>query len=160
MGGSIALQTVLSSPGLVSGLVLIGSGARTPVNPQMLKQLAEGNFDPKFFKIALSPQAPAELLQSMLTLWGDSSQQQLYIDFNACNNFDVSEQLASVDIPVLILVGDQDKMTPVKNSEYLHQNVANSKIVIIPGSGHYLMLEKPRETNQAIQEFLDQSFPG
>jgi pimeloyl-ACP methyl ester carboxylesterase len=160
MGGSIAMQTALSYSGLIGGLVLIGSGARMPVNPQMLEQLSKGNFDTKFLKIALSPDAPADLQQSMLALWANSSQQQLNIDFNACNNFDVSEQLASLNVPVLIVVGSQDKMAPVKSSQFLHQNIVNSQLAIIHGSGHYPMLEMPQETNQAILEFLNESFPG
>lgn len=159
MGGNIALQTALDHPGLVDGLVLIGSGSRMPVNPKMLEHLSKGTFDTSFLKIAYSPDAPAELLQSEMELWGRASQQQLFIDFTACNNFDASENLSSLNLPVLILVGDQDKMAPVKSSQSLHQNIAGSELRIIPGAGHHLMLEKPGETDRAIQEFLDKNFP-
>lgn len=158
MGGNISLQSALDFPTLVDGLVLIGSGARMPVNQQMLDQLGQGTFDTSFLKIAYSREAPPELLQSELEMWSASSQPQLFADFTACNSFDVSGQVAAIKQPVLILVGDQDKMTPLKSSQFLNQNIAGSTLAVIPGSGHHLMLEKPLETNRAIKAFLEEKF--
>lgn len=158
LGGAIALATALAHPALVDGLVLMGSGARLPVNPKMLEQLAAGSFDLSFLKIAYSPEFPSDLLQQELDLWRRASQQQLFKDFSACDRYDVSEKLASLKIPVLILVGDQDKMTPVKSSQFLNQNIPGSTLCIIAGAGHHLMLEKPAETNQVLGEFLARSF--
>ncbi|MEN6350445.1 MAG: alpha/beta hydrolase [Syntrophomonas sp.] len=158
MGAIIVLQTALNYPERVAGLILIGAGARMPVNPQMIEQLAKGSFDTKFLKIAYGPEAPAELVQSELERMAEVSQQQLYTDFNACNNFDVSTVLGELDIPVLILVGDKDKMTPLKASQYLNDNIKNSVLNIVNGSGHHPMLEKMVETNQAIKQFLEEHF--
>ena len=159
LGGAIALVTALAHPAVVDGLVLIGSGARLPVNPKMLEQLAAESLDPGFLKIAYGPDFPPDLLQQELELWHRAPQQQLFKDFTACNRYDVSERLSSLRVPVLILVGDQDKMTPVKSSQFLNQNIPGSTLCIIAGSGHHLMLEKPAETNQALSEFLARSFP-
>ncbi len=156
MGASISLLTALKYPDIVDGLVLIGAGARMSVNKQMLEQLAQGTFDTGFLKISYGPDTPAELLQSELEQIAKVPQRYLYIDFNACDSFDVSEQLGSLAIPVLILIGDKDKMTPLRNSEFLNTNIADSVLKVIPGSGHNLMLEKPQETKLAIQEFLNE----
>jgi pimeloyl-ACP methyl ester carboxylesterase len=45
-------------------------------------------------------------------------------------------------------------MTPVKYSQYLHEKIKGSELVIIPGAGHSVMLEKHREFNQALDAFL------
>lgn len=158
MGAIIVLQTALSYPESADGLILIGAGARMPVNSQMLEQLAQGTFDTGFLKIAYGPEAPEGLIKSELELMAKLPQQQLYTDFNACNNFDASGQLGELGIPVLILAGDRDKMTPLKASQYLHDNIKNSMLHIISGSGHHPMLEKTAETNQAIQQFLREQF--
>lgn len=158
MGAIIVLQTALNYPDQVDGLVLIGAGARMPVNPQMLEQLAQGTFDTGFLKIAYGPDTPAELVQAELEQMARVPQQQLFIDFNACNNFDVSGRLGEINIPVLILVGDKDKMTPLKASQYLDENIQNSVLHIVNGSGHHPMLEKKAETNQAIRQFLETRF--
>lgn len=158
MGGNIALQTALNYPGIVDGLVLVGSGARMPVNAKMLEQLKEGAFNPGFLKIAYGPNVQPDFLQRELELWASVPQQKLYRDFMACNLFDVSRQLAEVAVPTLILVGDQDKMTPVKSSQFLNENIVNSTLRIIPGAGHHLMLENPEVANQAIEDFLKERF--
>lgn len=158
MGAIIALQTALNYPERVDGLVLIGAGARMPVNPQMLEQLAQGTFDTGFLKIAYGREAPAELVQAELEQIAGVPQQQLFVDFNACNNFDVSGRLGEISIPVLILVGDKDKMTPLKASQYLNENIKNSVLHIVNGSGHHPMLEKTAETNQAIRQFAQVQF--
>ena len=158
MGGNIALQAALTYPDIVDGLILIGSGATMPVNPTMLEQLSQCTFDTGFLKIAYSRNINPELLAGEMQIWSQVSQQQLYLDFTACNNYDVSQQLDRIKIPVLILVGDQDKMTPLKNSQYLEKNISGSLLQIIPGAGHHLMLEKPDETISAISSFLKERF--
>lgn len=158
MGGNIALQAALDYPERVDGLILIGSGARMPVNPTMLEQLAQGSFNTAFLKIAYGRDVNPQLLEEELQNWSQVSQQQLYVDFTACNNYDVSQQVGDIKMPVLILVGDQDKMTPIKSSQYLQEKIGGSVLQIVPGAGHHLMLEKPAETISAISGFLKDSF--
>lgn len=160
MGGSIALQTALTYPQSADGLVLLGSGARMPVNPTMLEQLAQGAFDTSFLKIAYGRDFAPELLAAELHGLSQVPQPQLHADFTACNDYDVAAQLDQIKIPVLILVGDQDKMTPVKNSQYLQENIPGAVLHIVPGAGHHLMLEKPAQTIAAMTDFLTGQFPG
>ncbi|NLN86799.1 MAG: alpha/beta hydrolase, partial [Syntrophomonadaceae bacterium] len=101
-----------------------------------------------------------ELLAAELQGLSQVPQPQLYADFTACNNYDVAARLDQIKIPVLILVGDQDKMTPVKNSQYLQENIPGAVLHIIPAAGHHLMLEKPAQTTAAIGDFLADKFPG
>jgi pimeloyl-ACP methyl ester carboxylesterase len=57
-------------------------------------------------------------------------------------------------MPTLIIVGTQDVSTPVKYAQYLKNKIAGSELVIIEGATHNVMIGKPDEVNQAIDEFL------
>ena len=51
--------------------------------------------------------------------------------------------MSRIALPTLILCGDADRMTPVKFSQYLHEQIAGSQLVVVPGAGHMVMLEQP-----------------
>ena len=61
----------------------------------------------------------------------------------------------SIDIPCLILCGKSDRMTPVKHSQLFHEKIINSKLCFIEKAGHTVMLEKPKDVNQAIENFIN-----
>ena len=67
----------------------------------------------------------------------------------------VANQLANIRVPTLILVGDQDTATPVDKSERMHQGIAGSELMIIPGAGHTSTVEEPAFVNQALDVFLN-----
>ena len=52
--------------------------------------------------------------------------------------------LATIHVPTLIVVGDEDALTPPALSEEMHRAIAGSELVIIPGAGHLSNLEQPR----------------
>ena len=56
--------------------------------------------------------------------------------------------------PTLIIWGEQDEVFPVAVGKQLHASIRDSELVVITGSGHMPMWEKPDETNRAILEFL------
>jgi pimeloyl-ACP methyl ester carboxylesterase len=45
-------------------------------------------------------------------------------------------------------------MTPVKYANYLGTKIANSRVVIVPQSGHFVFAEKPEAVNKAIDDFV------
>ena len=47
-------------------------------------------------------------------------------------------------------------MTPPACSEALQKEILNSKLILVPGAGHLVMLEKPREVNQAMEAFVSE----
>jgi pimeloyl-ACP methyl ester carboxylesterase len=46
-------------------------------------------------------------------------------------------------------------MTPAKYANYLGAKIGNSKVVIVPGAGHFVLAEKPEVVNKAIEDFLE-----
>lgn len=72
---------------------------------------------------------------------------------------DAGDVLPEVDVPVLIITGDRDLMTPSFTAERLHRGVRDSRLVVIEGGTHYTPVEYPRVVQDEIRAFLD-SVPG
>jgi len=66
---------------------------------------------------------------------------------------DVREQLSGIQIPVLIIAGQQDPVTTVADGQFMQQRIANSQLFEINAS-HISNIEQPEAFNQAVQTFL------
>ena len=73
-----------------------------------------------------------------------------------CERVDSSDLLASIDFPTLVVSGDQDTITPPEELRALAREIPNSKLQVIPTSGHVCCFEKPAAFNHVIGEFLAQ----
>ena len=67
---------------------------------------------------------------------------------------DSTPLLASVHVPTLIVVGDEDTVTPPAASEAMHARIGGSELVRIPQAGHLSNLERPDVFNAALAAFL------
>ncbi len=75
------------------------------------------------------------------------------------NRQGVYGELASIKIPTLVMVGDQDVATVPAKSERIHNRIAGSKLITIPGAGHSPSIEEPDFINQSIGQFLQSLTP-
>ncbi len=66
----------------------------------------------------------------------------------------VYQQLGQITTPTLIVVGDQDLATTPAKSRRLHDAIAHSKLVIIPGAGHSSSIEKPADVTRELKTFI------
>lgn len=64
--------------------------------------------------------------------------------------------LDEINIPVLIVVGKEDKITPIAAAQQMHEKIRNSTLKIIPNAGHVSNLENPVEFNFQLVKFLEQ----
>ncbi|HEX3676880.1 MAG TPA: alpha/beta fold hydrolase [Sphingomicrobium sp.] len=69
---------------------------------------------------------------------------------------DQSERAKQIRVPTLILVGDQDLITPPDLSDELAGFIANAQVQVIEDAGHISNLEKPAEFNLALELFIGQ----
>ncbi len=67
---------------------------------------------------------------------------------------DASATLTTVDVPTLIVVGDEDTITPIVESQAMHQMIRGSLLETIGGAGHLSNLERPAAFNHVLSEFL------
>ena len=70
------------------------------------------------------------------------------------NRRDSTPLLAGIEVPVLIVVGEEDALTPVKESRAMHAAIAGSTLAVIPRAGHVSNIERPTEFNSAMRNFL------
>ncbi|HSL22465.1 MAG TPA: alpha/beta hydrolase [Vicinamibacterales bacterium] len=66
--------------------------------------------------------------------------------------------LQTITSPTLVIVGEEDTLTPVANSEELQRGIRGSRLVTIPSAGHLSNLEQPDAFNRAVRSFLKTSF--
>ena len=62
--------------------------------------------------------------------------------------------LATIAVPTLVVVGEEDALTPVKEARALHAGIAGSRLEVIAGAGHVSNLERPAAFNHVVSEFL------
>lgn len=158
MGSAISLDITLSYPKHASGLVLIGSGVRLPVNPGLIEATSnETTYHKAVEQIitwSFSPNTSQQIKLLAEERMAETRPSVLNGDFMACNAFDVTEEISRIYRPTLILCGADDKMTPPRRSQYLADNITDAQIGIIPNAGHMVILEQPSAVASYINEFL------
>jgi pimeloyl-ACP methyl ester carboxylesterase len=68
---------------------------------------------------------------------------------------DTTEAVPTIKIPTLILVGENDKLTPPSASQEMHSKIPESEIHVIPNAAHMSNLENPDEFNKHVLNFLN-----
>jgi pimeloyl-ACP methyl ester carboxylesterase len=161
MGGAIAQTLALEYPARVRGLVLIGTGAKLGVHPDLLNGLVG------------EMRAVSASVAETVTLWSWGSNADprlrddlgygvlvstpppvLYADYSACNAFDIRARLADIHAPTLVIGGTADQMTPHKFSVYLRDTLPHAELVTIENGGHMMALEQPRAVTAAVAAWL------
>jgi pimeloyl-ACP methyl ester carboxylesterase len=156
LGGAIALMMALEYGTELSGLILVGTGARLRVHPTLLEGARQTLQQTRLhlLELAVAPIHANSLPQTLVQEQVASAPTILYRDLAACNVFDIMARLQEITLPALILCGADDRLTPVKYSHYLHQHLVGSTLHIVPEAGHYVMREQPQAVNKAIEDWL------
>jgi pimeloyl-ACP methyl ester carboxylesterase len=169
MGGMIAQTFALNYPEMVRSLVLCST------MPQGFKWLSEITVWKELIKIA-----PRELFVEDILVWTLTREtleskalikmviEQLvkypYIQppeafirqCNAIETFDVSKRLKEIKAPTLVVAGKRDILVPVWYSEEIASRIPNAELKVIQGCAHSVNLERAKEFNKTILEFLKQ----
>jgi len=163
MGGAITLTLARTAPDQLAGMALVGSGARLRVHPSILTgSTSEETFPTVVDQIvewAFSPQAPPRLVQLAHRRMLDVPPAVLSADFQACDAFDMMDELDAIETPALVLCGSQDMLTPLKYSEFLAAHLPHAHLEAIADAGHMVMLEQPQAVSAALAAFLATNNP-
>jgi pimeloyl-ACP methyl ester carboxylesterase len=170
MGGAIAQTLALRQPSWLDRIVLVGTGARLRVHPLILEGLrlvpaedlptsaSKANLEAAIDTIcrrAYGPSTDEQILRNGRRQLLDIDPTVIYADYNACDNFDVMDQVRDIKLPTLIIVGSGDQMTPPKYAQFLHEQIPNAQLVEIADGGHMVAVEKPAEVAQVVARFLE-----
>jgi pimeloyl-ACP methyl ester carboxylesterase len=70
---------------------------------------------------------------------------------------DSAETLKTINVPTLLVTGDEDAMTGANEAEFMRQRISGSRMVVIPKAGHYSPWEQPEQVARLLRQFLDES---
>ncbi len=158
MGGAIAQQLALTYPARAAALILIATGARLRVAPQLM-ELAHSDSTAAVELLTeweWGASAPEEIKergrQQLLAVPPDV----LLEDFRACDAFDVREQVKTIAVPSLMITGEADRMTPLKLAVFMAEQIPRARLCVLPQAGHMAMLEAIDKVTQAVDDFLSE----
>lgn len=165
MGSLVAIETALRHTARVSKLVLVGSSLPMPVSQPLLD--AAWHDEPKAAAMinAFSYSNAAQMGSNTVPgLWMLGVNRRLMErqrpgvfgnDMAACNAYARPlDSLGAITQPTLLIAGGQDRMTPPKASAALAGVIPGACLVVLPGSGHALMAERPDAVLDQLREFL------
>jgi len=155
MGGAIALEIARSEPNL-AGLIIMGAAAQMRVAPALLSGCLNDFDQTVDFIVANSFAAPspAFIVKSRTEIKATGAV-TTYGDFLACSRFDIRDELASISTPTLVIGGTADRMVPIRAVESLVRGLPFSRLEVLEGAGHFMMLEHRQEIARIVKAFLD-----
>jgi pimeloyl-ACP methyl ester carboxylesterase len=177
MGGTVALSLALKRPEKVEQVVIIGSpisGDSLTIwfqlcgQPQIATLLRKFPFILKAFlyyiKISsfnngVSSQTSEMWYQMAIQDVSATTRDSFFSSIRSLHQTDLTPRLAEIKIPTLGIYGMGDIIVDPGQSKLLNQYVPNSQVVLMPGSGHFPMLDEPDLFHQHLLDFLDQGKP-
>jgi pimeloyl-ACP methyl ester carboxylesterase len=164
MGSLIALETAIRFAHRVEKLALIGTSVPMPVGEPFLAAAADDSpaaFDMEVAwghargaALAQSPVPGTVLLGASRALNGRTRDGVLHADLAACHGYAAeARSLGALAMPVLVLAGARDQMTPWRAGEAVAKQIPGARFERLE-SGHSMMSEAPRATLEALRRFL------
>jgi pimeloyl-ACP methyl ester carboxylesterase len=166
MGGYVAFEIMRQEPERVAMLALLDTTARpdlpaqTEARQRQIELTRNGRFDtiadllfPKFVAAARhSDGALRATVRTMAHATGADAfvRQQTAI----MNRPDSRPGLSAIRCPTLVLVGEDDTLTPPDGAAEIAAGVPDARVVIVPRCGHLSTIEQPEAVTRALVEFL------
>jgi len=165
LGSLIGLELAARRPELVATLMLLGTAAAMPVHPVLLEaatngdplagQLMSGWAFAKAGKLGVHPSPGANMVGGTQALLANSAPGVLANDLAASGAYDGAVAAASkVQVPVTVILGRNDRMTPLKAAQPLLDALPDPQVVTIDDCGHMMTLERPDVVRDAMLNAL------
>lgn len=168
MGGYVAFRYLDRYPDHLRALLLLDTRAE-PDSPEArarrfagierLQREGPGGFLDDFAGLVVSPrtaQTRPEVVTEVRRMMEGMRVDSLIGGLRAmAERPDSTSLLPGITVPTLVVVGEDDKATPVESSRKMTAAISSSELVIIPAAGHVSNIEQPRAFNQALVKFVD-----
>jgi 3-oxoadipate enol-lactonase len=159
LGGVVAIAMHHADPGRCASLILADTFAvhpegraihdRSLAGSRDLRAMAEARVD-----MLIAQPADPEIRREVVETMSRIDPAAYRIGAEAVWLADQRDRAHEIRVPTLILVGDQDLVTPVDLSNELLDLIPDARMQVIHGAGHLGNLEKPAEFNAVVEEFL------
>jgi haloalkane dehalogenase len=172
-GGLIGLRWACDHPDAVAGLVITNTGffpdhewieiaktMQTPIQGEaLLDSLSREAFGTLLAEAssAFDERALDEYWKAFATAGGRSGMLELYRSFDLDELEPYQAKLAALEVPTLILWGQQDEYLPLDYASRFARGIPDSKLVLLEGVRHFLFEDEPERCAQEVTEFLRQA---
>ena len=166
MGGIVAMEIYSQEPNRIEKLILMDTNPKAELDEVKLKRepqikdVREGKLL-EVMRDEMKPNylAESENKSSVLDVCMDmalSLGPDVFISQSRAlqKRTDQLNTIQSMNIPVLIMCGSEDKLCTVERHEMMHNMISDSDLKIINNAGHMPTLEQPRETTEVLKEWL------
>jgi pimeloyl-ACP methyl ester carboxylesterase len=165
-GGALAPEVFRKDPSIPRTLVLASAyagwaGSMTPeaVEERLQRCLRLADLPPEEFADAMmpsmfSPSAPAEVVARFAASVHAFNRTGFLAMTWSSAEADLRDMFASVNVPTLLLYGDEDVRAPREIAEALHSAIPDSTLIVMPGVGHASPVEAPDLVNGEVRNFL------
>lgn len=169
MGGVVAQEIALSQPHRVRGLVLISTFAA--LRPESLSEMTY------FIRRGLrayiaSPTKQAELVAERVFPYVDQAEWRALLIQSiresdpkvyrqamiALARFNFNHQLAKINVPTMVITGDEDSTIPPRVQKRLVEKIPGAVQYVIQGANHGVIVDHYQEVNQLLTGFLDRIY--
>ncbi|HEV8270324.1 MAG TPA: alpha/beta fold hydrolase [Chitinophagaceae bacterium] len=168
LGGYIALNAILKYPERFDGLILNDTQciADTPEIKEnrctaiiRIKEKGVEQYADEIIKNLFAPESlikKENVIAEVKEMIINTPKQTLCNTLHAlAERKETCSRLQEINIPVLIMVGKEDKITPIAAAQQMHEKILNSKLEIIQHAGHLSNLENPAAFNTHLVKFLE-----
>jgi 3-oxoadipate enol-lactonase len=170
MGGYIAFALMRRRPDLVRTLILVSTRA-TPDAPEMragrdaaaalVAKSGIGALADRMLPRILAEDAPQQIRREVTGLIFDTPGPTAAADTIAMRDRpDSTPGLASIRVPVLVIQGESDSLSPPGSGRQLADAMPDARLALIPAAGHFAPLENPGAVSFAIASFLETATGG
>lgn len=165
MGSLAVLDAAGRHPGRVAKLALLAPSVPMPVSEALLaaarandhvayELITEWSFSPSN-QSGGNRQPGVWMTSNAMRLMERSRPGVLYTDLSACNGYaDGLAAARGVRCPVLLIVGERDRMAPARGAKELVSTLADQRVVTLADTGHSLTVEAPDAVLDALRAFL------
>jgi len=168
MGGYIALNAVENYPQLFDALILSDTSCAADTTESKHKRLMAiedikingiENFANENIKNLFAPgsfQSKESAISRVREMIVNTTTESIFNTMHAlAMRKETCSRLIGIKLPVLILVGIDDIITPLSAAKVMHENIPGSKLNIVEQAGHLSNMENPYEFNYLIKKFIE-----
>lgn len=166
MGGYVAFEIMRQAPDRVARLALLDTGAgaetpeRTAARKPLLQMAREGRFaeiTDNQFPLLVHRSRHADLdLKATVRAMNEETGADAYVRQQQAiiGRPDSRPGLAAIACPTLVLVGDEDRLTPPALAHEMAAGIGGARLVVVPACGHLSTLERPQAVTTSLVEWM------